>query len=407
MTETPVILSHNLLKGAVITGDSRENRPPWRIADGLRWTRWEAVSSGAHTLEAVVQNMLANGDFELNADGWFVYVSNGGGGSFSRNTSNPLDGEADLHIEALTAGTSEKLKIINREAFRLKAGRVYRFSFVARSDASRVLRYGFVEGDVNQEPGYSEDAVGTEAVELYYDFTPAGDGVYRPFWRPMEAGDFYVDDAHLCEARIPDTMAIDRGHTLEGYAIEIRKADTCYSGASFVEWKSLFPPACREPVYVVKHDASERGVYWKIDFIPADIAGLPPPGLPLMWIGRRWTLPRNFSGEFDPYSARTAVRAVQGERGIRASTRRFSRRIFEGTLRHLSPSEYAEVEKFMEDTDGGEAPFAFLWRPETNPADMLVMRLEEGERYVPFKGGILREWPFKAVELVGAANTGA
>ncbi len=403
MTETPVILSHNLLKAATITGDFLENRPPWRIADGLRWTGWEGISSSLHTLEVVAHNMLDNGDFEINAGGWFVDTA-GGSGSFSRNTSNPLDGEGDGHIEAVTAGESEKLRVISLDGFKLKAGRTYRFSFIARADASRTLRYGFVEEDISREADYSETTVGTSATEVYLDFTPSEDGHYRPFWRPMEAGDFYVDDAHLCEARIPDTVAIDGGHTLQGYAFRIWKADTCWTGASFTKWLPFRVVASPGPVYVTKEDASERGVYWKIDFSPIDVSELPRPGLSLMWIGRRWRLPRNFSGEFDPYAARTVTREIRGERGVEARTRRFTRRIFEGALRHLSPSEYVEVEKFMEDTESGETPFAFLWRPETNPDNMLIMRLEDPERNAPYKGGYLRDWPFKAVELVGAAN---
>jgi len=402
MTETPVILSHNLLKAATITGDFRENAPPWRIADGLRWTRWEGVSSGAHSLDVVTHNMLANGDFELNAEGWFLDASGGGGGGFSRNTADPIDGAADLRIEAASAGTSEKLKVVSLEGFLLKAGRTYRFGFVARADASRGLRYGFVAEDVGEEVGYSEATIGAEAVELFHDFTPSEDGCYRPYWRPLEAGDFYVDDAHLCEARVPDAVAIDRGHALEGYAVEIWKADTCYSGASFVKWMPATVVASPGPIYIEKPDASQRGVYWRIKFLPLGIPGLPPPGLSLMWMGRKWSLPRNFSGDFDPHAARTAVREVRGERGVAARAGRFSRRVFEGVLRHLSPAEYSEVDKFMEDTDGGEAPFVFLWRPETNPGDMLIMRQQEAERNAPYRGGYLREWHLKAEELVGA-----
>jgi len=402
MAETPVIVSHNVLSGAVITGDSREGYPLWRIVDGLRWTWWEAVSSSTHYIYVLVKNLLLNGDFEVSTEGWFIQTNGAGDGSFSRNTANPIDGEADGFIDVTTADSGiNKVIVTSLKSYLLKKGGTYRFSFAAKADATRSLRYGFAVNDLTEESSYSDEDLGAGVTELYEDFTPTADGEYRVFWRPLEPGGFYVDDVHLCEVRDVDTIVFDRGHTLQGYIFEVKKADTAYSDASFTVWHPNTMIVSDQPVYST-YDIAKRGVQWKIKIEPAGLPGLPAPQITLAWIGRRWELPRNFTGKFDPHALRTFSHVIRGERGIEARTRRFSQRIFDGALRNIDPADYEDIERFMTDTDNGTLPFVFLWRPAGNATDLLVMRLDREGRSVPYDGGHLRNWPFRAVELTGA-----
>ena len=402
MTETPVILSHNVLKDAVITGDCRDGFPPYRVADGLKWTWWEGVSSAPQYIYVKAANMLQNGDFELNVNSWALVPMGSAEGTFSRNTVDPLSGVADGYIDADVADDGENsLRVATLNTYRLKANRTYRFSFAAKVTFFAVMRFGFLRADLSAEEFFTDSTINTWANEYYLDFTPSADGEYRVFWRPLEPGDFKVDDAHLCEVRDVDTVVIDRGHTLQAYMFTVQKAESAFSNPWWLNWHVGLVIVSNGPYYY-QPPSSTRGVQWKIAIQPFSLLpGLPPPQITLMWIGKQWTLPRNFSGLVDPDARKITSHVITGERGIEARTQQSSLRVFNGVLRNITPAEYMGVELFMEDTDQGTLPFAFLWRPASAPEDLLVMRLDKEERLVPYRGGYLRDWQFNAVELAG------
>ena len=403
MTETPVILSHNVLKNAFFNGDHREGFKPLRMSDGLRWTWWEGVSASEHFIYVAVPTMLANGDLNTNVDGWYVHESGGADGTFTHNTTDPIDGDGDGFIDAVTADNSDKvLAVMSLRGYYLEAGRTYRFGSVAAADASRGFRCGFVDADLDEACG-SDFTVGTDVEEMYVDFTPSSSGEYRVFWRPTEAGDFHVDDAHLCEVRDVDSFFIDRGHSLFGYYFTVKYADTIYSQAQFNTWQSGELILSDNPLYR-SYGTGKRGVQWRLGFTPTAIPGIVPPQVNLLWLGRRWKLPRNFSGSFDPRASRVYSDTVVGERGIESASKQYSRRLFKGVLRNISPDEYSEVEMFMDDTDDGALPFGFVYRPDSDPFDATVIRLEKGGCETPYRGGYLREWNFNAAELSGYRN---
>lgn len=400
MAETPIILSHNVLKGAKITCDSAAGYPAWRIADGLRWTWWEGVSVGNHDILVMVPNLITNGDFELNADGWFSILIGSAAGTFSRNTTNPIDGAADGHLVVGVADNSTNLFYESTiKPFSLKAGRTYRFSSVVKAGAALDLVIGFMSASLNVD-SFLEVNANTGAQEVYLDFTPTVGGEYRVFYQPLEAGDFFVDDVHLCEVRDVDTLFLDQGHNLIGYNMELKCANTAYSNAAFNSvLSSSYVITDKSYFSLCAHPA--RGVQWKISIMDIEVCPLSIPRISLAWIGRRWTLPRNFSGAFDPHASRTFSQIVSGERKIETRTYQASSRFMSGTLRNLSPFEYEEIIKFMDDTEDAVLPFVFIWRPISNPGDVLLMRLDKEERNVPCRGGYFRDWPFNAVEVCG------
>ena len=402
MTETPVILSHNVLKDAVITGDCRDGYPPYRIADGLRWTWWEGVSPAAQEILVKVPNMLQNCDFELNLNGWVFYATGSASGSFSRNTVDPIEGVADGYLDTDSADSGNNAaRVVSMSTYHLKANRTYRFSFAAKAVHVALMRFGFMTATLLEEVSYTDTSINDWPSEYYWDFTPLADGDYRVFWRPLQPSDFKVDDAHLCEVREVDTLVIDRGHTLQTYAINVKKADTTYYNPYYSDWLLGEVILSNNPYYY-KVSFPERAVQWKIVVQPfAPFPGLPPPQINLIWIGRQWALPRNFSGLVDPHASKTTSHVVTGERGIEARTQQSSLRVFNGVLRNITPAEYREIEMFMEDTDDGTLPFAFLWRPISAQDDLKVMRLDKEERLAPYRGGYLRDWEFNAVELAG------
>jgi hypothetical protein len=66
----------------------------------------------------------------------------------------------------------------------------------------------------------------------------------------------------------------------------------------------------------------------------------------------------------------------------------------------MNSVDYENVKNFFADTDNGAKPFFFAWKPDSDPDDIICMRLK-GARNVPYTGGVLRQWGFEAEEVVG------
>ena len=60
-------------------------------------------------------------------------------------------------------------------------------------------------------------------------------------------------------------------------------------------------------------------------------------------------------------------------------------------LRNLVSADYADIEKFFDDTDNGVLPFAFMYLPTTDPTDVIYARLTAPLRSVQYRGGAIRD----------------
>ncbi len=409
MPELPVILHHNMLKRAVIAADSADSDfPAYRIADDLLHTWWKPESSASHVLTIKALNMLDNPGFEIGIDGWFLRVAGSGAGTFTRNTTAPIEGDGDAELDATTAnGSTDKVIMMTRKPFRLKAGRTYRMSFVAKAgNADKDLRYGFIAGDFTETAAYytDETGLGTAATELYKEITPASDIDLHVYFRALEIETYNIDVVHLCEVRDVDAIVFAKGHGCQGYTYSVKYADSAYGSASFSSWQAAMKITTREAVYATVETA-KKAPQWKITIAPiSGYSGLDAQEVPLIFLGEQWTLPHHFAGKFDPYEVTNKVRSFKGDTGIENRMKQSSQRMFNATLKNLTSTDAADFEKFFDDTDNGVDPFAFIWKPTSAPTDVLIARLDKPVRKVPYRGGQIRDWPFKIIELPGERN---
>jgi hypothetical protein len=407
--EVPVILAHDIFKNCSIESSAEDSDHPARYAvDGMPFSWWKGTSTANHHLTAVMANMVDNPGWEINVDGWGLVESGSGAGTYTRNTTTPIQGDGDGKLVVTTANDSSNIVMLTSyKIYRLKADRTYRLSFAAKSaDASKNLRFGFCSPAFAENSDYYDFlACGTTIQDDHIDYTPSADGDYRIYFRALTTTTFYIDCVHLAEMPDMDTVIFFKGHTLQNYKYRITKWNSIYddeTALTWINWTNIFT---RDAVYDPNGNTSagyKTGPRWRIEVQPvysgADVAY---PSIPMMMLGKKWTLPRNFSGNFDPFGVTNKTKVNIGDKGVESIVKQYSQGVFDGTLGNINPTDYTDIEKFMDYTDDGMRYFGFVWRPTTDDHDVRLMRLAKSSRNVPYRGGYIREWPFNAVELTG------
>ena len=407
MPEYPIILAHNVLDGAVLTGNDITDHELERLRDGHRHTWWESPSTAAQTIVIKCANLLENGDFEIDASGWQELEAGGGAGAFTRNTTTPLEGVGDMQVVVTTADSNTLVYMVvapGRPIF-MRAGRTYRFSFQAISTlASRQIWFGFVDEDFTENAAYrTSGVVDTAAGEYFFDYTPAADGVYHPYIRFRHVSTFNIDEMVCNEVRDVDTLIIDGGHTLRYASIAVQYSVAGLGAGGTVAYPTTFHYK-DEPLYITF--AGVKALHWKVIItITPNITGAPVAKVPAMYLGKRWTLPHHFSGSFDPHRNDRFDDEIKSDMGIMLRMHKYNQRMFSASMSHLSTTDYENVKHFFEDTLNGARPFFFIWQPTTDPTDAPFLRLK-GSRDIPYQGGALRSWGFEAEEVVGQRKLG-
>lgn len=403
MPEFPIIMSQNILDGAKITGNEITGHELERMRDGHRHTWWQAPGTSAQFVEIRAKNLITNSDFEIDLAGWVRYFGGAGAGTFTRNTTAPIEGVADGLVTATTADASADIMgALYFQPFFFRAGRTYRIMFRALQDGPGVkqIRFGFLkEGFVEDALFYKSENANTTDTGHYFDAAPTVDGWFQPFIRCLEPQALQFDEVVVGEVRENDTLIIDGGHTLflAGIDIDYRNTETAIwsnvAGPSFVSWPN------KAPVFITF--TGVKALAWRVKFSVFTLnPDIDVAKAPLMFIGKRWTLPHHFSGSFDPDQEDRFEDFTKGDRGIAQRSLKYNQRVFRAAFSHINATHYLDVEKFFEDTDNGTKPFFFAWQPTTKPHDILCMRLRRS-REVPFRNGALRDWNFEAEELAG------
>lgn len=396
-------MSQNILDGAKLTGDEITGHEVERMRDGHRHTWWQAPGTGVQTIEIRAKNLITNSDFEIDLAGWMKYIDGGGVGTFTRNTVAPIEGVADALITATTADDStDILGALYFQPFFFRAGRTYRMMFRALQDGPGVkaIRFGFLKENLVEDADfYKAESANVTDTGHYVDVTPTADGWFHPFIRCLVPMLLQVDEVVVNEVRENDTLVIDAGHSLV-----LATVDIDYRPTETLPWVNVSSPSIEDwpnkaPVFITF--TGVRALSWRVRFIVFIInPDIDVAKVPLMYIGKRWTLPHHFSGSFDPDQEDRFEDFTKGDRGVTQRSLKYNQRVFRASFSHINATHYLDVEKFFEDTDNGIKPFFFSWQPTTKPNDVLCMRLRRS-REVPYRNGALRDWNFEAEELAG------
>lgn len=403
MTEYAEILAHNVLDGATIIANSASGYEPEKMRDGHRHTWWQAPSTATQFIKIVCANLLDNGDFETNLDGWDDLATGGGAGTFARNTSSPLIGNADALCTVTTANDSSSIYLIYVfKPFLARANRTYRMMFRAshQGAGSKYVRFGFVKDGAIEDSDYYSVPTGilTTGSNCKIDVTPTSDIWLRPYIRFLEAQTTQIDEVYVNEVRAVDTIIIDAGHTLAMGNIQVWYS----AGPAPMGWTEALSITTWNddaPVYITF--TGVKALRWRIRLAVTAYYGSPPAiKIPQLYLGKRWTMPHYFSGRFDPHEQKRFDNVFTGQRGIVQRTLKYNQRIFRASMSHMSSSDYENAKMFFEDTDNGLKPFFFVYQPTSDLNDVMFMRLK-GARKLPYQGGTLRNWGFDAEEVVG------
>ncbi len=124
--------------------------------------------------------------------------------------------------------------------------------------------------------------------------------------------------------------------------------------------------------------------------------------IPQIWFGQGWSLAYNPVAPFDPEETRFEYDDLETEAGVTLRNRKFEKRSFQLDLTDLPAAEYANIQTFCADiiTYGG-----FLWfvfRPDSNPSDILYMLHKiKQRRFAQNQTGAYRDGSIPLEEVLG------
>ena len=400
--EYPIILAHNLLDGATLSSDAPivPGHELERMRDGYRHTCWEAPNLDNQTIYIKSPSIIDNPDFVVDLSGWIV----AGDGAISRNTDNPLEGNADMQANVNTADDGDNpFYIVNTRPIYLESTKKYTFTIQVGGGGANTdrLRIGFMKVDTLEEveDNYTEFALTTypepKSAE-HANWYPTTTGWYFVYIRILQPGTYYLNSIIVNRARGIDTVIIDAGHTLRFCHLNIDMYDVFPGGGS--NYDGII--SGDGPVLIFFDNPSGMPMRCRIQIGTNPGWNNMLPSIPIMCIGQRWTMPHHFSGDFDPHAEERNEEVSIGERGITQRFLKFNQRVFRADMKYLTAADYENVKDFFMDTENGLKPFYFAWKPTSDPTDILYMRLR-GNREVPYYGGTLRNWSFEAEEVAG------
>lgn len=407
MPEFPIILTHNVLDGAELTADDIPAHEIDYLRDGHRHTWWQAPATTLQNITARAANSVVNPDFEIDDSGWNFIASGGGAGSFARNTTAPIVGNGDALLIATTANdTGQLVAVFQFEPIFMKANRTYRIMIRAlvQDGVQKNIRLGFLQADLTEDAScYDVIAVQTTDNGHHVDITPTDDGWFHPYIRALEPQTLQFDDVVVGEVRNVDTLIIDAGHNLILAGIDVD-----YRPNEKVGWSNVANPSTTQwqtkgPVYITFD--GQMALSWRVNITVWPLyAGVEVAKVPLLYLGKRWTLPHHFSGSFDPQQKERFDDMTVGDRGVAQRSLKWNARRFKASLSAIDDTNNLDLDKFFEDTDNGAKPFFFAWKPDSNINDILCMRLE-GAKNVPYQNGAQRRWEPDFIELAGRRET--
>lgn len=403
--EKAIILAQNLLNNAELSASSIPGHESERMRDGFKHTWWEAPSTATQDIVLEKENLVINPDFEVDLPPWADFSGGGGAGTFTRNTSSPLFGNADGLMTVTVADSSSDIYLIsNGKPLMMKTGRTYRIQFAAIvQDASgKNIRFGFIDEDLAEDVNlFAAATVGTAGAGLHADFVATKDQCVYPYVRALEPQTLQLDEFNANEVRDVDTLIIGAGHTMRQARITIERRDipSAFGGgwitvASLIKWKSDLP------VYITF--TPSKALSWRVRVLVDTLFPFTPVAqIPILFLGKRWELNNmNFVSSYDPNQNNRQENRFVGEKGVQFDTLKFNQRIIKATLAPFVGSDYDDLRQFFEDTENGIRPFFFIRLPVTNLADILYMRLRRGEN-APFLSAGIRTWALNAEEIVG------
>lgn len=394
MSETPLILAHNLFKDPSFIEASSENAsyPATNLLDMTRHTLWKASASGVVNIRIHNKNLVRNPGAELNLNYWTSEKTSGTPvWTFTRNTSSPIKGNADFKIEK-TSG-SGVVRARSLQTFDLKANRTYVLSFLHHIEPTTLeLNGGFLDsmGATFQDDGNNSwktfqswplaTITGTT-----FRFTPTvdHDGCMLAFWFSTDHA-FHFDAVHFNEVRDPDTLIIDRGHNLKQMTMKAQFAAT--------ELDTGWSNPTGNNVRLDNNEAkvlqfTGPGVANATHFWRVRIESVVPavPQISNLWLGEGWSLASNPERPFDPESEVSNVIDIETDAGFRRSFSNYRKRLLSAEFAHIDPTDEApNWTRFWEDIRQGRDPFWWLWRPATSPKSPLYARLSDRKFAMPY-----------------------
>lgn len=405
--EKAIVLAQNLLDNAALTANSIPAHEPERMRDGFKHTWWEAPATSIQDIVIEVENKIVNPDFEVDIVGWQDTVSGGGAGTFARNTTSPLFGDADGLATVTVANASTQVFLIfSFNMIFMEAGKTYRIQLAAKVDdaSSKDIRLGFLAEDLTEDANlYDVKSIATTSGGHHADFTALQDQWVFPYIRALEPMTLHIDEFGSNEARDADTLIISKGHTMKQATIEVQTKDipVAFSGG----WGTVFGPSKwnnDDPVYLTWTGA--RALSWRVRVtVFASYAFTPAAQIPTMAIGKRWELNNvNFVSSYDPNESIRAENTFVSEKGIKYNTLKSNQRRIRATISPFIDRgpEHDKLREFFQDTENGFKPFFFVRFPQTELRDILYLRLKRGES-IPFQSAGIRTWAMDAEEIVG------
>lgn len=403
--EKAIILAQNLLNSAELSASSIPGHEVERMRDGFKHTWWEAPSTATQFIVLEKENLVINPDFEVDLPPWADFAFGGGVGTFTRNTSSPLFGDADGLMTVTTADSGTDIYLIlNGKPLEMKAGRTYRIQFAAmvQDASSKNIRFGFVDEDLAEDAAlFDTQPVGTVATGLHADFVATKDQCVYPYVRALEPQTLQLDEFNANEVRDVDTLIIGAGHTMRQANITVERRDipSALPGGwitvlSLAKWKSDLP------VYLTF--TPSKALSWRVTILVDTLFPFTPVAqIPILFLGKRWELDNmNFVSSYDPNQNNRQENRFVGEKGMQFDTLKFNQRVIKATLAPFVGSDYDDLRQFFEDTENGARPFFFIRFPVTDLADILYIRLRRGEN-APFLSAGIRTWALDAEEIIG------
>lgn len=391
--ETPVILSHNILEGAEMSGAaSVVGNDLYKLSDHLRHTYFKATTTAEIEIIIRAATLTENSSMETNITDWSLDVESGGSATFAHNTTTPINGVGDGKV--VNSVAAKWATVYSDKIFLLKGGRTYRIMGKCKPSTTIQARIGWSQGDLTILSSADKSVGGTLGVNHVY--TPSVDTFARVFVAVADAATVQWDDIIMAEARTIDTIIIDKGHNLQDSQVEVMSRVE-----EMVTWNVTnlaYANNYTQGVYYKALTTSGDAINWRIRVR----LGADNYEIPSIHLGKKWTLTRPFTEPFDNDSADIFFTETTSIDGISKRELNYNARQIQAQFNFIAASDYADIQKFYEDVKNGEIPFWILPRPTTQPLDALLMKMKGKERRAPEGPNIFRSWGFTAQEITGA-----
>lgn len=186
-------------------------------------------------------------------------------------------------------------------------------------------------------------------------------------------------------------LIIDKNHTLNGVQCRFAYSD---DGVNYTQI-DVFTPSGSGVIFR-QYTGQTTHQYHRLNMAASSELNR----INQIWFGQAWSLERNPAVPFDPDAENITFDDYVSQSGIIVRYQRFQKRVIEMKFPIIQAAMYTNIKTLFSDfkTYGG-----FLWfvfRPTSNPADILFMINKTNKRSFPYPGGIPRTGSFQFEEVL-------